>query len=87
MVTQQRSGDVWERILALLDEKLQYGLLEQAKAVTEVSLEGEELALTVSTREAFEFFSAHINQQRLIILSRQEISLEKVSVSLKEIEK
>ena len=83
-MTHQRSKDVWERILALLDEKLQYGLLEQARSVTSVSLEGHELILTVSAGEAEEFFSAHINQQRIIILARPVLSLDKITVRLAE---
>ena len=80
-MTQQAAEKVWSSILEILDEKLQYGLLEQARAVSEVRIEGDELILTVSTPEAREFFTAHVNQQRLLIMARPICALTKVSVS------
>lgn len=78
------ADEIWKHITALLDEQLQYGYLEQAKAVTEVQLVGGELVLSVKTPEARDFFSAHINQQRLIILSRSKFQLESVRAELVE---
>jgi hypothetical protein len=71
---------VWDSILAVLEDKLQMGLLLQARAVSAVRVEGNELVLTCPTPETREFFSAHVNQQRLIILSRQVASFEKIRV-------
>ena len=71
---------VWETILAVLEEKLQMGLLLQARLVESARLEGGELILKCSNPEAREFFNAHVNQQRLIILSRQVTNLEKIRV-------
>lgn len=76
----EASIKVWNQIVNLLDEKLQYALLEQMKAVKVVKLGAGELNLVVTTTEAYDFFSAHINQQRLIILSRPVAAIEKVSV-------
>lgn len=71
---------VWETILAVLEEKLQMGLLLQARLVESARLEGAELILKCSNAEAREFFNAHVNQQRLIILSRQVANLERIRV-------
>ena len=79
-MTDSRAHEVWKQILSILDEKLQYGLLEQAKSVVDIRLEGEELTLIVSGDEAERFFSAEVNQQRLIIQSRPKISLGKIRV-------
>ena len=71
---------VWESILAVLEEKLQMGLLLQARQVESARMEGDELVLRCSIPEVREFFNAHVNQQRLIILSRQVDNLEKIKV-------
>lgn len=80
-MTDSRAHDIWKQILAILDEKLQYAMLEQAKNVVDVRLEGSELTLVVSGEEARQFFSAEVNQQRLTIVSRPVISLSKVTVA------
>ena len=85
-MTNPRSQEVWQRIVSILDEQLQYGFLEQAKSVVDVRLEGSELQLSVSSTEALEFFAADINQQRLLIISRPVVSLDKISVELVEAE-
>ena len=72
--------ETWKEILKILDEKLQYALLDRARSVVDVKIEGEELHLYVAGSEAAEFFKAEINQQRLIILSRPLITLEKIRV-------
>ena len=79
-MTPHRAQDLWEQLLKILDEKLQYGLLQQARAVSAVRLDGTELTLSVVTDEAFEFFSAHVNQQRLIIMARSVCAIEKIIV-------
>ena len=79
-MTDSRAHEAWQQILSILDEKLQYGLLEQARSVVDVRLEGSELTLVVASEEAERFFSAEVNQQRLIIQSRPKISLSAVKV-------
>ena len=78
-----QAAELWTRIIERLEDKLQYGALEQVKAVKEVKLEGSELQLVVDTEEAQAYFSADVNQQRLIILARPEVTLESVSVEFK----
>lgn len=73
---------IWGKILEALEDKLQYGLLEQARHVVLARVEGEELHLTVNTEEAAEFFRAHVNQQRLILLSRGIINIEKITAEV-----
>ncbi|OVE79860.1 hypothetical protein BVY02_02105 [bacterium J17] len=85
-MTNPRSQEVWQRIVSILDDQLQYGFLEQAKSVVDVQLEGSELKLCVSSDEALEFFAADVNQQRLLIISRPVVSLDKISVELVEAE-
>jgi hypothetical protein len=70
----------WEAILNMLEEKLQMGLLRQARAVTSARLEGGELILQCPNSETREFFEAHVNQQRLLILSRGTVSFERIRV-------
>ncbi|MCC6954081.1 MAG: hypothetical protein IT290_08185 [Deltaproteobacteria bacterium] len=79
-MTQQSAKDVWKQILEILDDKLQYGLLEQTQAVSEVRIEGDDLILAVSTSEAYEFFSGHVNQQRMLIMARPVCPLTRVLV-------
>lgn len=83
-MSKERSAEVWDKILHILDEKLQYGFLEQAAAVLDVRLEGEELLLTVSTPEAVEFFNSELNEQRLILLVRSLLRLSRVKAKMAE---
>jgi hypothetical protein len=69
---------IWSDILELLSEKLQLGLLEQAKCVTEARIENHELWIKTDNEDAFKFFSSEVNQQRLIILARPVIAIEKI---------
>lgn len=71
---------LWTKILELLEEKLQMGLLQQARAVRSARTDGHDLVLSVSTPEAKEFFSAHVNQQRLLILARPIANFERIRV-------
>lgn len=77
---QTTAPDLWKKILDLLEEKLQMGLLQQARAVSTARIEGDDLILSVTTPEAKEFFSAHVNQQRLLILARPIANFERVIV-------
>ena len=79
-MTDRRAEDIWRRITAVLEEKLQYAFLDYLRTVVSVKLEGNELWLGVCGQESFEFFSAAVNQQRLIIMARPVISLEKLIV-------
>lgn len=83
-MSKERSSVIWDQILQVLDEKLQYGFLEQASSVLDVRLEGEELHLTVSTPEALEFFNSELNEQRLILLVRSFLRLSRVRAKLSE---
>jgi len=77
--------NLWEKVLDLLEDKLQMGLLQQARAVKSARVEGHDLVLTVSSAESKEFFSAHVNQQRLLILARPIASFERVVVTEEEL--
>lgn len=79
-MTDPKSTDLWRRIVEVFDEKLQYGFLDKVSSVVEVKVEGSEIHISVSSNEAFEFFRSEVNQQRLIILSRSIVSLDKVVV-------
>ncbi len=83
-MTNQVSAKAWEKILLLLEDKLQMGLLEQTRAVVDVNLEGAELTLFVASDESFDYFSSEVNQQRLIIMSRPVISLERIRVKRRD---
>ena len=79
-MTDQHAHDVWKKILAALEEKLQYGFLDQAKSVVDVRMDGPEFTLYVSGVEAERFFSSEVNQQRLFIVSRGIVAVEKFHV-------
>lgn len=74
--------DIWNLILAEIDEKMQFGLLEQARAVLDIQIDGEELVLFSDSEECQQFFSQRGNQQRLLIMARPIVDLERVSVKL-----
>jgi len=74
--------DIWSAVLAEIDEKMQFGLLEQARTVLDIQIDGTELVLFVASEECQQFFSQGGNQQRLLIMARPVIDLERVSVKL-----
>jgi len=71
---------VWDKILAEFEDKLQFGFLEQAKAITSVQIEGEEITLVVNQQEAEDFFKSSVNENRLIVTSRPIVRLDKLIV-------
>ena len=71
-----RAHEIWGKILEVLDEKLQYAFLNQARSVTDVRFDGAEFVLVVSSQETLTFFSAELNQQRLMIISRSLPSIQ-----------
>lgn len=79
-MSQKPVDTIWQEIVAVLEHKLQFGFLEQAKSISKVELNGGELTLHVNSDEAFDYFSAEVNQQRLIIQGRPVIQLQSVSV-------
>lgn len=79
METNERN-DVWNRILEDLREKLQFGVLQQAKSVVEARVCGGVLTLVVTDAEAEEYFNAEINKQRLMIMSRPVAPLADIEV-------
>lgn len=85
-MSSQEDQAVWANILEILEEQLQYGFLEQAKSVVDVHFACSELMLTVASEEAAEFFSADINQQRLMIVSRPIVRIESIAVKSVEAE-
>lgn len=78
-MTSDSAARTWKQILECFEEKLQYSFVEHAKYVVDINFEGNELSLLVTSDEAVDFFTAEINQQRMIIFSRPIIHLDKVS--------
>ncbi len=82
----QRALEIWSKVLEVLDEKLQYGFLEQAKCVLNVAFDGSVFTLYVSGEEALRFFNAEVNQQRLFIVSRPIASITRIAIEKAETE-
>lgn len=76
----ERAQKTWQQIIALFEDKLQYGFLKQAESVVDIKLAGSELVLFVTDSEALDYFRSPVNQLRLMILSRPVVSLESVVV-------
>lgn len=74
------TSQIWIQILGILEEQLQKGFLEQAKSVVSATETNSTLRLEVNTDEALEFFSADVNQQRILILGRTFASIETIEV-------
>lgn len=81
----QRALEIWSKILEVLDDKLQYGFLEQAKSVMNVTFDGTVFTLFVAGEEEQRFFSAEINQQRLFIVSRPIASVTRFAIEKVEL--
>lgn len=85
-MTQSESKELWNKVIAVLEDQLQYGFLEQARSVINTQLEDATLILEVDDQDAFEFFSSAINQQRILIVSRQISEIKAVRVNKVEAE-
>lgn len=79
-MTKQNDTAVWARILLLMEEKMQFGFLEQARFVLKAEFENGHAILTVCSDDAREFFNSQVNQQRLIIVSRPVVSIERFTI-------
>ncbi len=81
-MTKADAQAVWKSIVAVLEEKMQFGFLEQVQYVVSVSLEAHTLTLGVTTEDALDFFRADVNQQRLFIVSRPITTISNIEVEL-----
>lgn len=79
---EKNAQQIWDAILSDLEDKLQFGVLEQARAVVSVEFEGNCLTLKVCTEEAKIFFSTSTCQQRLAIISRPIAVIEEFKIEL-----
>jgi len=84
IMSDSESRELWRGIIKALEEKLQFGFLEQERSVVDVRFDGGELTLVVSDKDAADFFNAEVNQQRLMIVSRSIVSIEKIVVEMVE---
>ena len=76
--------EIWKDVISVLEEKLQYGLLQQLKNISSLDIAGSQLKLIVTDPESFEFLTSETNQQRLIILCRPVLHVEEILIELKE---
>jgi hypothetical protein len=72
----------WTKVVQSLEDKLQFGFLEKARQVTRAEIKGSTLVLYVSDPDIAEFFQADVNQQRLMIFSRDVVAIEEIEVTL-----
>jgi tRNA threonylcarbamoyladenosine modification (KEOPS) complex Pcc1 subunit len=79
---EKTAQQIWDSILCDLEDKLQFGVLEQARAVISVEFNDKCLTLKVFTTEARDFFSTPACQQRLVIISRPVAVIEEFKIEL-----
>ncbi|MBP9838575.1 MAG: hypothetical protein KBC84_07650 [Proteobacteria bacterium] len=83
-MSNQPAHEIWKKVLAVLDEKMQFGFLEMAKEVVDIKISGSEITLFVTNSEAEVYFNSEVNQQRIFIVSRPIHPLSKVCVIVTE---
>lgn len=82
--TKGNCPDVWNKLLALLDEKLQLGLLEYMRRATSYNLEDDTLYIQPGSSKDYEDLCEATMFQHLTLLAEeikevQQIKIEKVS--------
>lgn len=72
--------EAWERLLAELDEKLQFGLLERLRRATSYHFEGDELIIEPGSEEDSQYLAKSPVLQQLQVLAQSTTKVEKVKL-------
>ncbi len=75
--------ELWEKLLVVLDEKLQLGLLDQLRRVTSYHFEEDVLYLEPANPESERYLLKDGVFQQLQILAQDAIGIEKIKISKK----
>lgn len=68
----------WEMFLHSLDEKLQFGLLDNVRRVSGYHFEGSILYLEIANKDVEEYLRKDSNFQQLQVLAQAAVKVEKV---------
>lgn len=79
------SGDsnnnlLWEKLLLVLDDKLQFGLLERLRRASEFRFEGGTLIIAPGSKEDFSYLSKDTVHQQLSLFAEQATRVTKVLI-------
>lgn len=72
--------EVWQKLLELLDERLQLGLMNYLERVASYHLEGGTLTLQAGNKLDLEYLSKDVIQQQLKILAQEICTIENIKV-------
>ena len=78
--TKGNNPELWEKLLHLLDDKLQLGLLDNLKKVASYHFEDETLFLQPSTQESYDYLTKDAFFQQLQLLVHDATGVEKVKI-------
>ena len=74
----------WDKLLALLDEKLQLGLLEHLRRVTTYHIEGEVLFIVPASKVDYDYLNKPAVLQQLSIFAEDACAVRQVKVKQAE---
>lgn len=77
---QGNAPERWQALLSLLDEKLQFGLLEHLRKVKVYHFEGDVLYLETASEEAAKTLSSHHVFQQLEIMAQDSTGVTAVKI-------
>ena len=70
----------WQKLLDVLDEKLQLGLLDHMRKVESYHFEDNTLFISVASEDQLEYLSRPVVHQQLEVLAQDSAQVEKVQI-------
>jgi hypothetical protein len=79
-VAKGNNPELWDKLLAVLDDKLQLGLLEHMRRVTTYHFEDETLFLEPGTPEDCNYLSKETVFHHLQLLAQDAVKVERIKI-------
>jgi len=80
MVAKGNEPERWEKLLAVLDEKLQLGLLDYLRRVAAYHFEEDILYIEPGSKSDEEYFKREAAFQQLNLLAQDAVKVDKVKI-------
>lgn len=74
------NSKMWEKLIAVLDDKLQFGLLERVRRVIQYKFEGDTLIIAPGSKEDGTYLRKDTVLQQLTLFAEQSTKVKKVLI-------
>jgi hypothetical protein len=74
------NSKLWEKLIAVLDDKLQFGLLERVRRAAQYKFEGDTLIIAPGSKEDSAYLRKESVHQQLSLFAEQSTKVKKVLI-------